>query len=69
MSQLSKTVELPISCEVGGRTWKLFTFDYQTPDGTFSGYLHAISTEHAAELLMDLKATATLKGEMVGVMR
>lgn len=68
MSQLSKTVELPISCEVGGRVWKLFTFDYETPDGTFSGYLHAISSEHAAAMLLDLKATATLKGEMIGVM-
>lgn len=63
-----KEVALPITCEVGGRTWKLFTFDYETPDGTFSGYLHAISAEHAAAMLLDLKATATLKGEMVGVM-
>ena len=69
MSDLSKTVELPISCVVSGRTWKLFTFDYSTPDGTFSGYLHAISAEHAAEMLIDMKATAVLKGEMVGVVR
>lgn len=60
-------VELPISCVVDGRKWNLYTFDYKTPDGTFSGYVHAISMEHAAAMLADMKETAELKGEMVGV--
>ncbi|MCO8166896.1 hypothetical protein NJC40_03765 [Pseudomonas sp. 21LCFQ02] len=67
MSDLVKKVELPISCQVGSSTWRLFTFDYQTPDGVFCGYLYAISTEHAAAMLMDMKETATLQGEMKGV--
>lgn len=67
MSDLVKKVELPITCQVGGRTWRLFTYDYKTPDGVFIGYLYAISAEHAAAMLMDMKETATLQGEMIGV--
>lgn len=62
---MTKNVELPITCTVNGRIWNLFTFQYKTPDGEFCGYLHAISMEHAAALLEDLKATAELKGQMI----
>lgn len=64
---MGKTVELPIRCIVDGREWNLFTFDYKTPDGIFSGYLHAISMEHAAAMLADLKETAELQGQMIEV--
>lgn len=65
---MNSKVELEISVWVDGRQWHLFTFDYQTPDGIFSGYLHAISPEHAAEMLMDMKANATLSGQMIEVL-
>jgi hypothetical protein len=58
-------VSLPLTCEVRGKVWNLFTFQYTTPDGEFCGYLHAISAEHAVALLEDLKATAELKGQMI----
>ena len=62
---MSSEVKLPIRCVVGGRIWHLYTYEYQTPDGIFSGYLHAISAEHAAAMLADLKENAELKGQMI----
>lgn len=62
---MSKPVILEVTTQVKGRTWHLFTFDYNTPDGIFSGYLHAISFEHAAALLSEMKQTAVLKGQMI----
>lgn len=64
---MSDVINLPMSVTFKGRRWNLFTYDYKTPDGTFSGYLYAISAEHAAALLSELKETAELKGQMVGV--
>lgn len=64
---MTKSIELELSVWVDGRRWNLFTLEYPTPDGKFTGYLYAISPEHAAEMLMDLKANATLSGQMVGV--
>lgn len=60
------SVTLPTTTIEQGRTWKLYTFDYETADGKFCGYLYAISMEHAAALLEELKQTATLCGEMIG---
>ncbi|WP_314408830.1 hypothetical protein [Pseudomonas kuykendallii] len=58
-------VTLPMSCVVNGRLWNLYTFQYKTPDGEFCGYLHAVSDEHAAALLADMKETAELKGQII----
>lgn len=60
-------VELPLACEVGGKVWKLFTYEFQTPDGVFTGYFHALSVEHAAYMLTELRETAVLKGEMISI--
>ena len=62
---MKNNVTLPMSCVVDGRTWNLFTFDFYTPDGIFSSYFYAISEEHAAALLADMKGTAELKGQMI----
>ena len=66
---MSKVNEVSLSLTVNyeGREWNLYTFDYATPDGVFVGYLHAVSFEHAAALLADLKETAVLKGKMIEV--
>lgn len=58
-------VELALTCQVEGREWKLFSFSYETPDGKFSGYLHATSLEHASYMLEELKATAVLDGQII----
>lgn len=60
-------VQMPLTVNCEGREWSLYTFDFDTPDGVFSSYLYAISFEHAAALLADLKETAVLKGRMISV--
>jgi hypothetical protein len=57
----------PLLVQVNGRTWLLFKADFITPDGEFSFYFYAISTEHAAAILADIKETATLGGQIQGV--
>ena len=65
MSKGNKQVTLQLSCEVNGAQWHLFGFSYETPDGRFSGYLHATSPEHASYMLEELKATAVLDGQII----
>lgn len=62
---MADKIELPITCMVKGVKWHLFTFEYTSPDGDFCGYLHAVSAEHAAAMLADMKDTAELKGRMI----
>ena len=62
---MSNPVVMEVTTRVKGRTWSLFTFEYDTPDGKFSGYFYAISIEHAAELLDEMKQTAKLVGQML----
>jgi hypothetical protein len=50
---------------VNGRVWNLYSFDFQTADGLFSSYLYAISFEHAAAILEELKETAKLSGQII----
>jgi hypothetical protein len=58
-------VELDLTCQVSGHQWNLYGFSYKTPDGNFSGYLHATSPEHASYMLEELKATAVLDGQII----
>ncbi|ARM83931.1 hypothetical protein [Marinobacter salarius] len=62
---MSKTVELDVSCSVDGRTWNLYSFQYRTQDGLFSGHLYAVSFEHASYVLAELKETAELDGQIL----
>lgn len=62
---MTDKVELPISSIVKGIQWSLYTFQFNTPDGEFCGYFHAISDEHAAAMLSEMKETSELKGRMV----
>lgn len=61
----SKIINLPITTEVRGQVWHLFTYDYMTQDGMFSGYLYALDMGHAEQLLSEMKATAVLSGQMI----
>ena len=65
IAETSKMVALPITTEVRGQEWSLYTFDYMTQDGMFSGYLHALDMGHAEQLLSEMKATAVLAGQMI----
>jgi hypothetical protein len=53
-----------LTAVVDGRTWRTFTCSYDTPDGTFTFKIMALSMEHAAAMLADLKETARLDGEL-----
>lgn len=64
---MTDCITLPLRTVVDGRIWQLYTYDYQTPDGKFCGYLHAVSMEHAAALVGDLRTSAELAGKMVSV--
>ena len=62
---MTNCITLPLRTVVDGRTWHLYSYEYQSPDGVFVGYLHALSMEHAAALLCDMKDSAELAGEIV----
>jgi hypothetical protein len=55
-------ITMPLSVTVDGREWKLFNVDYNTPDGAFSFKIYAISFEHAAAIVEEIKETAKLGG-------
>jgi hypothetical protein len=57
---------LPLSSNVNGRTWHLYSFDYESPDGRGSGYFYATSHDHAALLLSELKESAVLSHQVIG---
>lgn len=57
-----KMITLPLDA---GGGWHLYTYDYATQDGEFSGYLYALDMGHAEQLLSEMKATAVLAGQMI----
>ena len=50
-----------------GRTWKPYSIDVSSVDGNFSVYIMALSFEHAAARLSDVKENGVVGGEVVGV--
>ena len=64
---MTDCITLPLRTVVDGRTWYLYSYEYQSPDGVFVGYLHALSMEHAAALMGDMKDGAELSGQIVSV--
>lgn len=64
---MTDCITLPLRTVLDGRLWQLYSYEYQTPDGKFCGYLHAVSMEHAAALVGDLRAGAELVGIMISV--
>ncbi|AVJ20990.1 MULTISPECIES: hypothetical protein [Pseudomonas] len=50
--------------KVSGVWWKLFSIEFQTPDGKFSTYIYALDAEHASYRLEELKLTAVVFGEV-----
>ena len=65
-----QTISLARVAVVNGLQWQLFPVDFKTEEGTFSVYLYAISREHAAVVLLELKETAVLRdGDLVGITR
>jgi hypothetical protein len=55
---------MSLTTVVNGRTWRTYTCSYDTADGKFCFTIMALSLEHAAAMLEELKATARLDGEL-----
>lgn len=64
---MSEGVPYPISCEVDGRTWDLFSVDWTGPDGRYSFHIYALSWEHAEMILQEIKETAKVSGKIGGI--
>lgn len=45
---------------VDGKTWHLFSVEFQSPDGKFSAYFYAIDAEHASYQLEAMKANGVV---------
>ena len=60
---------LPLSSQIGQHTWHLYSFNYQSQDAQGSqpsGYIYAMSEDHARLLLEDVKATAVIAYQVAG---
>ncbi len=66
---LDQGITLKPTVIVNGREWHLFAVDFETADGKFATYVYAISREHASHIVEELRNTATLAGQVVGMSR
>lgn len=48
-----------------GHHWKLYSISFESPEGTFSFDIYAISHEHAELQLDAIRETAKVDGELV----
>ncbi len=60
-------ITMPLTVRVEGRDWHLFDVRYDTADGPFSTYIYAISAEHAEAIVLELRETARIGGQVCGV--
>jgi hypothetical protein len=51
---------------VDGKQWHLFEAEYTNVDGRFGLRFHALSMEHAAAIVEEIKETLTLTGQVTG---
>lgn len=59
-------IQMPLTTVVDGRKWNLFEVEFSTADGEFGTYIYALSFEHAAAIVEELKQTARLGGQLEG---
>lgn len=60
-------MKLPQRSAVDGREWRLYQVNFTTLEGEFGTFIYALSFEHAAAVVAELRDTARLGGEVVGV--
>lgn len=63
----------PDYTDAKGRTWKPYLVSYQSDgacgeEADFSVTIYAVSPEHAALVVQDLRHSATLSGQLVGLL-
>lgn len=59
-------MNLALQARIGGHDWHLYAVDFTTAEGEFSTHIYAISKEHAAAIVEELKATARVGDRVVG---
>lgn len=52
---------------VNGRTWYLFSIDYDTADGKFATYIYALSLEHAQMIVQEMRQSSRVGGQVLDV--
>jgi hypothetical protein len=62
-------ITLPKSVAVKGQRWHLYGAEFTGADGAFGLHFYAISPEHAAMVVEDIKATLTLTGKFEGAVQ
>lgn len=62
-----REVTLPLTVEDMGKTWRLFTASFGGAEGAFGIFFYAISMEHAAMVVEDMKATLKLDGQIEAI--
>jgi hypothetical protein len=67
MAGKTQEVTLPLTTVVDGRTWHLFSVEFDTADGKFSTYIYALDSGHAGLIVEEMKQTLTLSGQLAGV--
>lgn len=60
-----KKMKSELAVQVDGRMWSPYIVEYTTADGVFTTKIFAVSMEHAAAVVEELKDTAVLKGELM----
>jgi len=50
-----------------GRVWRPYEITFDSPDGTYTCHIYAISDEHAELQCQALRETARVSGQTVGV--
>lgn len=53
-------MNFPSTVYAQGKTWKLFSVEFQSPDGKFSAYFYAIDAEHASYQVEAMKLTGVV---------
>lgn len=56
---------MPKAVVVDDRVWKLYSVEFESPDGKFTFHIYAISMEHAQLQVDAIRETATLSGEVL----
>jgi hypothetical protein len=65
---MNKSITMKTSVVVDGRRWYMFDIKFKTPDGIFGFHIYALSHDHAADMLIDIKKSATVDGQVLGFM-
>lgn len=60
MHRVRAGMNLPSKVRLDGKWWKLYSVEFKSPDGKFSAYFYALSTEHASYQVEAMRMNGTL---------